>query len=500
MANFLGRAVTAVLGMVFIPLYIRTMGVEAYGLIGLYATMAAVFGILDLGFSTTLNREFARALAIPGKAGWAREVLRTLQSVYWSAAMVIGVSIVGLAPLVVRYWISPSGLTIHTVETAVRLIGVVVALQMVYGFYSGGLLGSQKHVFYNLINVLTAALRLGGGAVILIVVSPTIVAFFLWQTMSTLFGVLVVSLSLWSSVPKRTQLAQTNLGLPHSVWRFAAGLGGASALGLLLSQADKLVLSKMLPLEDFGYYVLAATVAGVLHYLGNPIYTTMFPSFVQKVESIDLVGLKDQYHKAAQLASVVILPVAGLMVFYSEEIMHAWTMNSIIVENTRSLVSLLGLGNALSVLSSIPYGLQLAHGWTSLTLVTNVIAIFLAIPGFVVATAWLGSVGAAIVWIMLNFGYLAVNALVMHRRVLAGEQRRWLFQDVMVPVAAVFLVAVISRLVFIDTPSRLLLLTQLGGAYIALLIVAISVCADVKRMLAARFTRLNWLVASRATK
>ena len=43
--------------------FFRLMGVEAYGLVGLYTTILALVVPLDFGLSTTLNREFARASA-----------------------------------------------------------------------------------------------------------------------------------------------------------------------------------------------------------------------------------------------------------------------------------------------------------------------------------------------------------------------------------------------------------------------------------------------------
>ena len=65
-ANLVGRGWSVVMGLVFIPLYVRYMGIEAYGLVGLFTTLQALFSLLDLGMSAALNREFARQSATPG--------------------------------------------------------------------------------------------------------------------------------------------------------------------------------------------------------------------------------------------------------------------------------------------------------------------------------------------------------------------------------------------------------------------------------------------------
>ena len=40
-ANFLGQGWTAVMNLAFIPVYIKFLGVEAYGLIGLFGLLQA---------------------------------------------------------------------------------------------------------------------------------------------------------------------------------------------------------------------------------------------------------------------------------------------------------------------------------------------------------------------------------------------------------------------------------------------------------------------------
>jgi O-antigen/teichoic acid export membrane protein len=40
-ANYLGQGWTALVGLAFIPLYIKYLGIEAYGLIGLFGVIQA---------------------------------------------------------------------------------------------------------------------------------------------------------------------------------------------------------------------------------------------------------------------------------------------------------------------------------------------------------------------------------------------------------------------------------------------------------------------------
>jgi O-antigen/teichoic acid export membrane protein len=48
------------MSLAFIPLYIKYLGVEAYGLVGLFSVLQISFTLLDMGMSLTLSREMAR--------------------------------------------------------------------------------------------------------------------------------------------------------------------------------------------------------------------------------------------------------------------------------------------------------------------------------------------------------------------------------------------------------------------------------------------------------
>jgi O-antigen/teichoic acid export membrane protein len=467
-ANFLGKFWAAGIGIVFIPVYIRFIGIESFGLVGFYATLLAMLGVFDLGLSTTLNREMARLSAIPGSAQEMRDLLKTLQSVYFIGALAIAAAVVLLAPVIARHWVHTVGLSADTVERVVMLMGAAIAFQMLAGFFSGGLLGLQRQVVSNMLGAAVATVRAAGAIAVLAFVRPTVTAYFAWQVLINLAGVLLVSLVLWRGIPGTGCRAAFRGDLFSSVWRFMAGMSVTSAVGLLLNQTDKLVLSKMLALDRFGYYALAGTVASGLQYLGNPVFTAFFPSFTHHLAKGDDPGLRAQYHKAAQVLSVVVLPVAGVLVFFPKMVMLAWTMNPTTVANTHELVRLLSLGTAMNLLASVPYGMQLAHRWTRLGVIANAVAAAVLLPALYVSVRRYGAVGAAAVWVALNAGYILLYVQAMHRRILPGEQWGWYFRDVLPPVAAVSIMGAVALLLVREMPFRAGILLQLAAVYAAM--------------------------------
>ena len=114
----------------------------------------------------------------------------------------------------------------------------------------------------------------------------------------------------------------------------AAGMTGISVTAVILQQTDKIVLSKILPLEMFGYYTLATVVAGALYHFIGPVFSALFPRFSQLVSINDQAGLLELYHKSCQLMSVMILPAVIVVSLFSSEILLLWTDVGYILNQT----------------------------------------------------------------------------------------------------------------------------------------------------------------------
>lgn len=59
-ANYSGQVWTALMGFLFVPIYVHQLGVEAYGVIGMFGALIAWLALLDAGLKPALGREMAR--------------------------------------------------------------------------------------------------------------------------------------------------------------------------------------------------------------------------------------------------------------------------------------------------------------------------------------------------------------------------------------------------------------------------------------------------------
>lgn len=453
-ANFTAQGWSALMGLVFVPLYIKFLGIEAYGLIGFFAMLQGAFQILDLGLRQTMNREMARYSVLPDKAAEARDLVRTLETVYWAIGIIISAGVLIAAPFIAGHWIKAGSIPVTTIQQAVMIMGVLVAFQWPLSFYEGGLMGLQRQMLANGIKIAISTLGSLGAIFILWKVSPTITAYFTWQIFVNALYVVLLTVFLWRCLPRTDRSPNFTPQLLRTIWRFAAGMSGISIAAIILTQLDKVILSKMLSLEMFGYYTLAGVVSSVVPVmLAGPIFNAIFPRFTSLVTMHDETALKLLYHQSSQLMAVIVLPMAIVLSFFSYDILLAWTGSVNTAGNAAPIVSVLVIGMALNALMTMPYALQLSHGWTSIGLFITIFLIITLVPVIYLMTTHYGAVGAAGAWVILNTIYMLIGVPLTHRRLLKGEMKHWLLEDTLFPAVASLSVVCVGRVLITSTPT-----------------------------------------------
>lgn len=444
-ANYLGQGWVAVMGLAFIPLYIKYLGMEAFGLIGLFAVMQAWLTLLDMGMTPTLNREMARYTAGAHSPQSIRDLLRSLEIICFSLAAVIALGVWAASGYLASDWLRAEKLPTAVVAQALAVIALVVALRFVEGIYRGSLFGLQRQVWYNGANAILATLRYGGAVAVLAWVSPTVQAFFLWQALVSLLSITVFAASVHRTLPQPPLPPKFSRAALAGVWKFASGMMGITFLALLLTQVDKVLLSRLLTLESFGYYTLAATVAGVLTLIISPITVAIFPRMVELSTREDQAALISVYHQGAQLVTILTAPAVMLLSFFAGGVVFMWSGDANLAENTAPILLPLVLGSFLNGLMWMPYQCQLAHGWTSLAIRTNVVAVVVLIPAIFWIVPHYGAVGAAWIWVALNAGYVLISLQFMHRRLIPEEKWRWYFADLLLPISGAIGVMLLAQ-------------------------------------------------------
>ncbi len=464
-ANYLGQGWTALIGLAFIPLYIKYIGIEAYGLIGLFAVLQAWFTMLDMGLTPTLSREMARFTGGDYTAESIRDLLRSIELIAFGIALFIAGGVALGSGWIATSWLQAESLPVDVVAQAFVIMGLVAALRFLEGIYRSCIVGLQRQVLLNVITSVLATVRALGALAILAWVSPTIEAFFLWQGLMSFVTVVMLAIATYAMLPGAERGARFSLPVLSGVWRFAGGMLGITFLATLLSQSDKILLSKLLSLSEYGYYTLAVAVSAAVFILIIPITQALYPRLCELHAQGDMSAIASLYHQGAQFVSVVAGSAAIVLILFAETFLHLWTQDPDLAQRVAPLLSLLMLGNLLNGLMGVPYQTQLAHGWTSLAVRVNFVAVCVIVPAILWVTPRFGAEGAAWVWVSLNALRLIAAAHFMHHRILLGERWRWYTRDVIAPLGAGVAAAISVKLLRPDAEGLVIEIMVLATAF-----------------------------------
>ena len=446
-ANYIGSGWTALMGIAFTPVYIYYLGIEAYGVIGVFALMQSWLYILDMGITPTLNREMARFKGGGHTSQGICNLVKSLELIYLLIALTISLVFAFSRVWLSIHWLNINSLPINEVVNALAISGIVISIRWFSGLYRGAITGLQELVWLNSCIAIFSTFRGLGVIIILAFISPTLHAFFIFQAAVTFLEVLVLAIKTHNLLPRPPEPARFDFDALRKVWKFARSMTVNMLQILFLTQVDKLLLSKFLPLSDFGYYTLATTLAGGLYVVMGSITNVAYPQFSLLISRNDHEKLIEAYHKLSRLLAVMIVPASLVTSFFSNNILLLWTHNSSISHAVAPLLSLLVIGNMLNGLTQIPYYLQLANGWTRLNILVNFFSIIVTVPVLYYSIPTYGSISAPIIWIILNAILLIFTIPIMHRKMLTTEMWKWYKYSVIIPVCFALLAVTIIYLV-----------------------------------------------------
>lgn len=482
-ANYVGQSYATVISIVMVPIYLHYMGAEAYGLVGFFVLMQSWFQLLDLGLSPTLGREAARFRGGSLSADQIWRVFRAMEGLFAVISVAAMIAVAALADTIASRWLAPQRIPVDVVATSVALMGASVALRGLCGIYRSVIWGFERQVWLNTFTVAISTLRFGTVVPVFIFVGTDPVTFFSYQLIVSLveFGVLVAGA--YGAMPQIARSIGWSFAPLREVASFSLTIAFTAGVWVLVTQTDKLVLSKVLSLEAFGYFSLGVLVAGAVHLLGLPVVQAVLPRLAKLAAEGDDAPMLALYRDSTQWVSAIAASVALGLACFAEAILWTWTGDRDTALIVAPVLGLYALGNGLLLVASFQYHLQYAKGDLRLHLIGNVIFVVTLVPLIAWAASKYGAVGAGIVWVGQCAAYLFIWTAVVHHRFIPGDHWRWFTGDVLPAwLAAAAFCLVVREMVAPEQATRSVALIELLVIGPALLISALATSSSLRVM------------------
>lgn len=454
-ANYTSRLWTGLATFLFVPVYLRLLGPEAFGLVMFSASVMGVVFVLDMGMSNT----FAREVALKRDAYGLAVLLRSLEWVYFCLIALVLLFATVASGLIADYWLNTGSLPFVEVRLSVALMLVSASLQVMMALYIGGLLGSDRHVKAAGYQIGFSILR-SGLVIIPIYFWPRVDLFFIWQLIASVVCLFLLRRSMWRLIrsPSRPNFSPKAL---RAVGRFAGGMFGIALISAINTQSDKLVASKVFALEQFGSYSIASLIGQVPSMLALPLAITVLPRLTGYIGRADRQNLLAIYMRYSFMISAVSY-TGAVGVFMGAGPLLSLVTGAEPPPDLILVTRFLAVGGGLLASQYMPYHLAVASGHTRTNLIFGAFsAVVMPVAMFYGATRF-GVVGAAVPWVAMNAAAAVFLASRIMPRFLGPHLAEWFWKANLLPLVVSIIVVVPAAVIVGSFEGGIIGLVALG--------------------------------------
>ncbi|MGV6394390.1 lipopolysaccharide biosynthesis protein [Pseudomonas caspiana] len=474
--SYAGQAYVLLVGILIMPFYLGHLGAEAYGLIGFFAVMQAWLQLLDAGMSPSLVRAVAHQQGTLASERNSGQLLRSFEIIFLPLAVLSCVAIYLSSPWIAGQWLNAKELQPETLTHCISLMGLVIALRLYSTLYKSGIQGLEQHAWLNVANIIIATLRYFGGLLLVSHYSQDPVDFFAFQVLVGLVETLIFAGRAWQQMPTPQWLTGFNWALVKPILPFAASMSLTAVLWIVLTQIDKVLLSELLPLDQYGYFSLVALITTGIMTLSNPLAQTLLPRLTVLMAEEREADMHALFLAANRFVCTFLFPLAALIALHGKFLIYAWTGDWNAALWSQQILGWYALGSAIMAMSAFQFYLQYAHGQMQLHVWYSVISALVTVPVMFLAIHYHGVYGAALAWFFLRAVSFALWPMIVHQRLAPGLHGQWLRDIIRISVMSAVGLAISEPLfLLIAGQDRLSVFLGLAvSGLITLMVVAAS--------------------------
>ncbi|MEO6212468.1 MAG: oligosaccharide flippase family protein [Vicinamibacterales bacterium] len=399
-ANLAGQLLYPLLALALVPFYLRRLGLEGYGLIGLMALVVSLLSVFSRGLGSALQREVSRRAGSP-TAGTLRQLLRSMEVLYWILGAALAASVACLALTLGPRWVKAETLPLDTITMCLLLLALRVGISFPHSVYQSVFIGTERQVLGSALNAglgLTAA----AGGVLAVLVFGSVVAVYASEAIVSTAYLAIFRVSAFRVLPPGA--SRVDSGEIRGLTGLSIALMWTSGVGLLLSTLDRVFVSAALPVASLAVYTVAVMGGRVITLFVNPVLQAVYPGMCRAAFG----SPEEQGQHLLHNAALIILVAAGVGVplcGFAGEALTLWVADDAIVRSGTRVMSVYIVGGMLIAFASVFYQWQTATGRTGPAVTFNAVALLWFPLLLWILVSRVGLVGAAIAWTI--YGALA---------------------------------------------------------------------------------------------
>lgn len=473
--SYTSQAYVILANLIFLPLLVKKLGAEAYGLIGFFLMLQNWMILLDLGLSPTLMREISRYRAKQVSLGSLLRILGFVKKVFIVSAILISIFFFLASKWIAESWLKVDDLGLQNTVFCLILLGLNLSARWLTGIFKATLTGFEELKKISILNIIISTFRFGIVLIVLEVLGYTIKIYFAYQLIISIIDLLLhykYSKEILSHQPKNI-ITKKDDSIKEQL-KFSMTIAFTAAVWTLITQLDKLVLSKEISLMEYGYYSLAIQLSSGIQLLVGPLSSALLPRMAKMYAEENKEKLISLYRYSTRYVVILATSIVVLFVFFDFEVIYSWSGNHLLSKKVSPFLSLYSIGNWLLVVSSFPYYIQYAMGNLKYHLLSNISFLLIQVPLMLVLISYFGAMGAGYAWVFINVFYFIFWVQFIHYKFLNEIYLKWLINDVLLISLPVVITGAILKSLNLNFISQFQVLIQMSIYFTTVLVVGLS--------------------------
>lgn len=407
--NLAGQAAPVVASLITIPIYLRLVGVERYGVIAIAWMLLGYFGIFDLGLTRATAYRIAQQREGPPEA-------RALT--FWTATSIaFALALAGAAILyaVGRWYFSgpfevSAPLRVEALE-ALPIIALALPCSILTGVFSGALQGREHFLEVNLMVIAAAVLGQSAPVVVAWLAGPRLL-YVLSATVAVQFAAIAVMawrcrVRIVGDRPFQVSRAEGAGLLRYGGWVTVSG-----TVAPVLVMLDRFIIGSFLSAAKVATYALPAQLAQRVSMIPYSVAGALFPRFSAET---DLATSHQLSKTSARTAMAIMTPVVAFGICAMGPFLHVWLSGALSPEAV-VVGQILLLGWWVNGIAINPFGLLQATGRPKWSALVHIVEVPVYVALLWALTATYGLVGAACAFTLRSLVDGLAMCLLAYRR------------------------------------------------------------------------------------
>lgn len=391
--NVVGQGLVLILSLIAVRFIFRRLGDDVFGIIFFNLVLTSVLvSALELGISATIVREVSSYF--DKDRPYVKALIGTASLLYWGLAILLVGVIWITAPLLVTHWVNLKSLDAGTAATILRILSATTMVALPKTLYTSVFRGRQMMALNNTIDVATSAAQ-QAGILLVLLVGGGVYMVAGWISTSVIVGIIAYVLVAARLVGWGTLRPTLSRAVIHRTLGFTSHMMVISITSLLNTQAAQVIVSKLLPIAEFGFFGFASSTVNRATFVTSSISQAAFPALASLYIAGDRVALLRQYRKLQDLVCYGTLPLFAGLCFAAVPV-YTYVFNATVAHRLLLPTAFLALGIWMNATISIPYILSVAMGNPQIAARQNLYALIVVLPATAALILKFGIVGASL--------------------------------------------------------------------------------------------------------